>query len=175
LANLPTQNLSLETPSRPPETTTLTSKTPAHLRYTYTAEFDFRDNTRKMTDAERMALSIHGIVGKRLTYRRSQSASVKIKAQLSGWASLSLCLAWALVYALVCLRRRRPRLSRSASSRPALVPAHRSAFSRSSLIPAYRNFRAKMAYPPGIIQTEKGRHRLHEPLFLFSVTGEQKR
>jgi nitrogen regulatory protein P-II 2 len=28
-----------------------------------------------------------------------------------------------------------------------------------------------MAYPPGIIQTEKGRHRRDEPLFLFSVTG----
>jgi len=52
-----------------------TSKTPAQLRYTYTAEFDFRYNTRKMTDAERMALSIHGIVGKRLTYRRINGAA----------------------------------------------------------------------------------------------------
>jgi hypothetical protein len=50
-------------------------QTPAQLRYTYTAEFDFRYNTRKMTDAERMALSIHGIVGKRLTYRRTTSAA----------------------------------------------------------------------------------------------------
>jgi len=28
-----------------------------------------------MTDAERMALSIHGIVGKRLTYRRINGAA----------------------------------------------------------------------------------------------------
>jgi len=28
-----------------------------------------------MTDAERMALSIHGIVGKRLTYRRTNGAA----------------------------------------------------------------------------------------------------
>ena len=40
-----------------------------HL-HRYTAEFDFRYNNRKVTDAERMALSIPGIVGKRLTYRR---------------------------------------------------------------------------------------------------------
>jgi len=55
-------------------------QTPAQLRYTYTAEFDFRYNTRKMTDAERMALSIHGIVGKRLTSRRTNGAA---KAQAS--------------------------------------------------------------------------------------------
>ena len=41
----------------------------AHL-HRYLGEFDFRWNTRKMTDAERMHLSIGGIVGKRLTYRR---------------------------------------------------------------------------------------------------------
>ena len=40
----------------------------AHL-HRYSAEFDFRYNTRKMTDAERFSASIHGIVGKRLTYR----------------------------------------------------------------------------------------------------------
>jgi transposase-like protein len=45
----------------------------AHL-HRYTAEFDFRYNNRKMTDAERMALSIPGIVGKRLTYRRTNGA-----------------------------------------------------------------------------------------------------
>jgi hypothetical protein len=44
--------------SRPPETAT----PPAY-------------NTRKMMDAERMALSIHGIVGKRLTSRRTNSAA----------------------------------------------------------------------------------------------------
>jgi hypothetical protein len=46
----------------------------AHL-HRYTGEFDFRYNTRKMTDAERMALSIPGIVGKRLTYRRTNGAA----------------------------------------------------------------------------------------------------
>ena len=41
----------------------------AHLhRYLY--EFDFRYNHRNITDAERMAKSVEGIVGKRLTYRR---------------------------------------------------------------------------------------------------------
>jgi transposase-like protein len=50
----------------------------AHL-HRYTAEFDFRYNTRKMTDAERMALSIPGIVGKRLTYRRT-NGSVQAQA-----------------------------------------------------------------------------------------------
>jgi transposase-like protein len=48
----------------------------AHL-HRYTAEFDFRYNTRKMTDRERMALSIPGIVGKRLTYRTNG----KVQAQ----------------------------------------------------------------------------------------------
>ena len=42
----------------------------AHLGR-YTAEFDFRFNTRKGTDAERADLSLAGIVGKRLTYRRT--------------------------------------------------------------------------------------------------------
>jgi transposase-like protein len=41
----------------------------AHL-HRYTAEQDFKFNTRKMTDAERFSASIPGIVGKRLTYRR---------------------------------------------------------------------------------------------------------
>jgi ISXO2-like transposase domain len=40
-----------------------------HL-HRYTAEQDFKWNTRKMTDAERFAASIPGIVGKRLMYRR---------------------------------------------------------------------------------------------------------
>lgn len=40
----------------------------AHLAR-YTAEFDFRYNTRKDTDAERADQSLQGIVGKRLTYR----------------------------------------------------------------------------------------------------------
>ncbi|MGA3303873.1 MAG: IS1595 family transposase [Methylovirgula sp.] len=44
----------------------------AHL-HRYMAEFDYRYNTRKMTDAERFSTSIPGIVGKRLTYRRANS------------------------------------------------------------------------------------------------------
>jgi len=45
----------------------------AHL-HRYTAEQDFKFNTRKMTDAERFTASIPGIVGKRLTYRRTSEA-----------------------------------------------------------------------------------------------------
>jgi len=41
----------------------------AHLSR-YTAEFDFRYNTRSMTDGERAALALKGGEGKRLTYRR---------------------------------------------------------------------------------------------------------
>jgi transposase-like protein len=41
----------------------------AHL-HRYLGEFDFRYNTRTLTDAERMTKSVGGIVGKRLTYRR---------------------------------------------------------------------------------------------------------
>jgi transposase-like protein len=41
----------------------------AHL-HRYTAEQDFKWNTRKMTDMARFETSIPGIVGKRLTYRR---------------------------------------------------------------------------------------------------------
>ena len=42
----------------------------AHLGR-YTAEFDFRYSTRKITDAERADAALKGIVGKRLTYRRT--------------------------------------------------------------------------------------------------------
>lgn len=42
----------------------------AHLGR-YTAEFDFRYNTRKGSDAARADLALQGIVGKRLTYRRT--------------------------------------------------------------------------------------------------------
>jgi hypothetical protein len=41
-----------------------------HL-HRYTAEFDFRYNTMKITDAERSDELLKGIVGKRLTYRRT--------------------------------------------------------------------------------------------------------
>ncbi len=47
----------------------------AHL-HRYTAEQDFKFNTRKMTDAERFSASIPGIVGKRLTYRRPVEAGL---------------------------------------------------------------------------------------------------
>ena len=46
----------------------------AHL-HRYCAEFDFRYNNRKITDAERMNKSIGGIVGRRLTYRRIDQAA----------------------------------------------------------------------------------------------------
>ena len=41
----------------------------AHL-HRYTVEFDFRYNTRKISDHERSDLALQGIAGKRLTYRR---------------------------------------------------------------------------------------------------------
>lgn len=47
----------------------------AHL-HRYMLEFDYRYNTRKMTDAERFTASIPGIVGKRLTYRRVAEAQM---------------------------------------------------------------------------------------------------
>jgi len=45
----------------------------AHL-HRYTAEQDYKWNTRKMTDLARFEASISGIVGKRLTYRRTNEA-----------------------------------------------------------------------------------------------------
>ncbi len=42
----------------------------AHLGR-YTAEFDFRYNTRKLNDHERADIALKGITGKRLTYRRT--------------------------------------------------------------------------------------------------------
>ncbi len=51
-----------------------------HLKR-YLAEFDFRYNERQglgVTDAERMAKSIGGIVGKRLTYRRTSGRETEI-------------------------------------------------------------------------------------------------
>lgn len=42
----------------------------AHL-HRYTAEFDFRYNTKDISDRERADLSLKGISGKRLTYRRT--------------------------------------------------------------------------------------------------------
>jgi hypothetical protein len=37
----------------------------------YLTEFDFRYNTRELTDKERAAEALKGISGKRLTYRRT--------------------------------------------------------------------------------------------------------
>ncbi len=45
----------------------------AHLPR-YLAEWDFKWNTRKMTDGERAAEALGGIEGKRLTYRRADQA-----------------------------------------------------------------------------------------------------
>jgi hypothetical protein len=42
----------------------------AHL-HRYTAEFDFRYNTKDISDRERADLSLIGSFGKRLTYRRT--------------------------------------------------------------------------------------------------------
>jgi hypothetical protein len=44
----------------------------AHLGR-YCAEFDFRYNTRKVTDSERADAALLGIEGKRLTYRRTDN------------------------------------------------------------------------------------------------------
>ncbi len=46
----------------------------AHL-HRYLTEWDYKFNTRKTTDAERMSQSIPGIVGKRLNYRRIGEAA----------------------------------------------------------------------------------------------------
>jgi hypothetical protein len=46
----------------------------AHLSR-YLAEWDFKWNTRKMTDGERAALIAQGIEGKRLTYRPTNEAT----------------------------------------------------------------------------------------------------
>src|SRR3546814_4604794 len=45
-----------------------------HLKR-YTAEFDFRYNTRKLNDFERADESLLGAVGKRLTYRRTDAVT----------------------------------------------------------------------------------------------------
>ena len=46
----------------------------AHLAR-YLVEFDFRYNTRGVTDMERTEAVAEGIVGKRLTYRRTREAA----------------------------------------------------------------------------------------------------
>lgn len=53
-----------------------------HLKR-YLAEFDFRYNNREalgVTDRERMVKSISGIVGKRLTYRRTNREGAPVRA-----------------------------------------------------------------------------------------------
>jgi len=44
----------------------------AHLAR-YTSEFDFRYNTRQISDKDRADVALRGIVGKRLTYRRTNA------------------------------------------------------------------------------------------------------
>ena len=46
----------------------------AHLSR-YLAEWDFKWNTRKVSDGERAAIALKGIEGKRLTYRRPHEAA----------------------------------------------------------------------------------------------------
>jgi len=46
----------------------------AHLQR-YAVEFDFRYNTRKISDADRAGLALEGARGKRLTYRRTDEAA----------------------------------------------------------------------------------------------------
>lgn len=46
----------------------------AHLKR-YVGEFDFRYNTRGISDMERTMLAAEGIKGKRLTYRRTGQAA----------------------------------------------------------------------------------------------------
>jgi transposase-like protein len=46
----------------------------AHLPR-YLAEWDFKWNTRKITDGERAAIALEGIEGKRLTYRQTNEAA----------------------------------------------------------------------------------------------------
>jgi hypothetical protein len=46
----------------------------AHLSR-YLAEWDFKWNTRKITDGERAAIALKGIEGKRLTYRPADKAA----------------------------------------------------------------------------------------------------
>jgi transposase-like protein len=46
----------------------------AHLPR-YLSEWDFKWNTRKMTDGERAAIALDGFEGKRLTYRRANEAA----------------------------------------------------------------------------------------------------
>ena len=46
----------------------------AHLPR-YLAEWDFKWNTRKMTDGERAAIALEGIEGKRLTYRQTNQTA----------------------------------------------------------------------------------------------------
>ena len=47
---------------------------PKHLKR-YVGEFDFRYNSRSISDAERAAEALKGITGKRLTYRRTYAGA----------------------------------------------------------------------------------------------------
>jgi uncharacterized protein YjbI with pentapeptide repeats len=52
-----------------------------HLKR-YLGEFDFRYNTRHVTDFERAALAAKGIQGKRLTYRRTGKGQASAQASI---------------------------------------------------------------------------------------------
>jgi transposase-like protein len=54
---------------------------PQHLKR-YLGEFDFRYNTRDITDMERAVLAVKGIEGKRLTYRRTDDRTASAEAPL---------------------------------------------------------------------------------------------
>ena len=51
----------------------------AHLKR-HLVEWDFKWNTRKVTDGERAALALNGVEGKRLTFRISNGAA-NLKAE----------------------------------------------------------------------------------------------
>ena len=53
---------------------TFHSLSEAHL-HRYLAEFDFKANTSKLTDAERCAVLLAGVKGKRLLYRNPDNAA----------------------------------------------------------------------------------------------------
>ena len=58
----------------------------AHLKR-YVGEFDFRYNTRGITDMARAEIAVEGIKSKRLTYRRA-GASTNAQAGCAGFSTL---------------------------------------------------------------------------------------
>ena len=65
-----------------------------HLKR-YIGEFDFRYNERGITDAERAAIALKGITGKRLTYRRLIQGRDAVKRYTRGeWRAKILLVRW---------------------------------------------------------------------------------